>query len=685
MKGAGKIHNTAKTGDKLNAEEVVEKNATPAVDASVAKSALKKLAQFVLNRSTENIRNELYEYLVMSALHGTSDALTREEIVSSIQKDLGIAQVPNTLVDSALTRLAQKRDIESIQSQEKQKYFLSNTMGEKLSRITQEYGATFSAVTNKLIALVEEKHGILTDVEKTTVIQNFQSLLGTIFGTNGLITANAILGKKGISETMGLADILNLITQILERKDKLSEAQKEVFINYLNTPDENLSAYLYSLSQSYYLIEVLNLDPGCQALMRENLRKITGYLDTNLIVFSLVGGELSKAVAKLIKLSTDLGIKIKFTKRTREEFIRHIEFKKMVYSKKGEVTFKSYGKITPILEDGLLKDYLEKKKANPGLTYEGYFARLTGIEALLRNKYSIEFDENPYEEIKKHENMDKFKRLVWKYALLKPEAVAEHDAYHILLIQELRKKEKSGILGPGSWFITYDHTLYFVDKDLAREEPDRIPSSIYAENWIQMLSPLLSPEISNKTAREVFTTLFASRIPTLTKVVKEEDLLELQGTWIDDEDLGPEDLAEVIGDSYVRKHLESLREVVAEGKEEKISEIISSMIARTQKNIKRQYGTRIERLRKEYDGKLDELKQEYDTKFGQVIKRSKFVLPLFLVGLTCLILLPILGLVAAYQRLAISDVVYWGLTFSAILFIAASFFGMRVFDLLKLK
>jgi predicted nucleic acid-binding protein len=679
----GIIPSIAKLSDELSTEKSAAKNAS--VDVSeTKKSALKKLAQFILNRSTENIRNELYEYLIMSALHGTRDALAREEIILSIQKDLGITQLTAIFVDPALGRLIEKKDVECIQSDRKAKYFLSPNKREKFLRITQEYDTTVSTVTNHLIKLVEEKYKALTNAEKATMIQNFQTLLGTIFATNGFIIANSILGEKKGEKAMESLDVPTLLEQILG-KDNLSEIQKEVFMNYLYSPDESLSIYLYSLAQSYYLIEVLNLDPECRVLIKENVDKITGYLDTNMIIPLVTNDERSKAAEKLIKLSTDLGFKIKFTKRTREEFIKHTESKKAIYLQKGKVAFKNYDKVTPILENGFLKDYLEKKKTNQGLTYDGYFARLTGIEALLKSKYSIEFDENPYEEIKKHDDIDRVKSLVVKYASLKSDMVAEHDAYHILLIQDLRKKEKGGILGPNSWFITCDSSLYHVDSDLSREEPERVPSSIYAENWVQMISPLLPPEMSNKTAREAFTTLFASRIPALTKVVKEEDLLELQGTWIDDEDLSPEDLAEVIGDHYVKKHLESLREARARGEEEKISEIVIPMIVRAQKKMKQQYGTRIERLRNENDEKLDKLKQEYDTKLSQVIKRSKFILPLFLVGLACLILPIILGLVTAYQRLAIPDVVYWGLTFSAILFIAASFFGRRVFDSFKLK
>lgn len=675
---AGKIHIAKNLGDKPSEQTLEGKDVGINESSSIEKkAALKKLSQFVLNRATENIRDELYEYLIMVALYDTGKELTKEEIISSIRKDLDIKQLPAIVIDPALKRLVEKRDIECIQSQEKLKYFLSQTKKEKLSRMVQEYETMFTAVTDKLIMLIEKQHESLTSVEKAPIIQNFQMLLGTIFSINGFECANAIVGKTmKMTEAMRLVDISTLIGHILEgAKGKLFKIQKEVFMDYLYAPDENLRAYLYSLAQSYYLIEILNLDPECQILKKESLSKKTAYLDTNMIVGLVGGGKQSRVVEDLIKLSLDLGIKVKFTERTKKEFIEHLEYIKTRYGKKGQIPSKRYEKIKGILEDGFLKGYLERRKTNPGLTYEGYFARLTEIEALLGHKYPIELDKSPYEEIKQHKDMEKVKAMVEKYSVrysegticdIKPDIVAEHDAYHILLMQELRKRERSDVLGPSCWFITYDKSLYYVDKDLTRQEPDRIPSSIYTDEWIQMISPLLSPEVSNKKAREVFTSLFASRIPVLTKAVKEEDFMDLQGSWMDDEDLGPEELARIIGNHYVKQHLERLREARARGEEEKISEVIGPIIIRIKKEIGQKY-----------DAKIRELEQ--------AIKRSKFIKPLFLVGLISFILIPILGLVTAYQKWMISDVVYWGLTVLALLFIASSFFGRKVFRAILLS
>lgn len=664
----------------------MEREVSISKGASVDKAVLRRLAQFILNRSTENIRNELYEYLIMSAIYDANKDLTKEEIISAIEKELGVAHLPPIMVDGALARLTSNKSVDTIQIQEKLKYFLSLDAKEKFSRMTQEHGRLVSTAEGKLIELVGGKYGPLTNEEKEIVLKNFRTLLGVIFSTNGFITANAILGKKEITKTRGLTEVSDLITKILDRKDNLSGIQKEVFLNYLCSPDESLSAYLYSLAQSYFLIEILNLDPECQALLKENISKKVGYLDTNVIVGLFGGGERQKAAENLIKLTTDLGIKLKFTEKTKEEFTAHVRDIKRMYQRAGQIVFKNPDKMAKIVENGFLKDYLEKKQTNSGLSYDGYFAKFGRIEALLKDKYSIEIDNNLYEEIKTHEDMEPVKKLVINYCGSKNEVVAEHDAYHILLIQDLRKKEKGDMFGPNSWFITCDSTLYYVDRNLTKKEPERIPSSIHAENWIQMISPLLSPETSNKTAKEVFIALFASRLPVLTKAVKEEDLLELQGTWMDDEDLSPEEIARIIGDNYVRKCLEDLRKAQADGKEVKISEIISPVIGKVKKEMGQKYDAQIKTFGQKYDAQINELKQGYDTRIKtleETIKRFKFVKPLFFVGLACVILIVALGVLSAYQKVEIPYVVYISLTTFALSFILASFFGKSVLKMIK--
>lgn len=162
-----------------------------------------------------------------------------------------------------------------------------------------------------------------------------------------------------------------------------------------------------------------------------------------------------------------------------------------------------------------------------------------------------------------------------RFGLFKGDSVAEHDAFHIILIQELRKKEVGDILGPNYWFLTHDRSLFFVEKQFGKYE--KFPSSIYIDNWVQLISPLLAPE-QTKNARDVYSSLFGSRLPMLTRAIDEDVFLAYQGKWMDDEDLTPEDVARIIGNRYIKDRYEEIREEGKQITEEERNMIIQPLI-----------------------------------------------------------------------------------------------------------
>jgi len=74
-----------------------------------------------------------------------------------------------------------------------------------------------------------------------------------------------------------------------------------------------------------------------------------------------------------------------------------------------------------------------------------------------------------------------------------------------------------------------------------------------------LISPLLAPE-QTKDARDTYASLFASRLPMLTKTIDAAVFLAYQGKWMDDEDLEPNDVARVIGNRYVKDYYEKAKE-----------------------------------------------------------------------------------------------------------------------------
>lgn len=144
-----------------------------------------------------------------------------------------------------------------------------------------------------------------------------------------------------------------------------------------------------------------------------------------------------------------------------------------------------------------------------------------------------------------------------------------------MLINKLRHTDSADVFGPKYWFLTLDRSLRSVEQKFFGKET--ICRSISADQWIQILTPLLSPE-HTKEAREAFLDFFSSRLPMSTNIIDEDDFLLLQGSWIDDEDLKGEDIANVLGNKWLRSYLTEVREADRTITEEDIDKALKPVI-----------------------------------------------------------------------------------------------------------
>jgi len=560
--------------------------------------------------------------------------ITKGEIIASIEKDLKVEKFPEMLIDFALSRLKQKRFIESVHGKSGDLYFLTQDNRTKFKLMKEQYSQTTTRVKEKLANKIKNAASITLELGKEALVfSSFTSFLGQILARFGAECCASIIGSHGKEIAFAPTDILELLNSVVssEKDENLRNAEKQAFIEYISNPDEDLSDYLYSLAQSYFIIQILHIDPECQGCTRESLQKKKVYLDTNVIMHSLTGkSQRNKAVDTALKLTKDLGIAIVFSKRTKEEFMKLVDDSRRVFGKDPTAPSERVDKVYNQLEDGFLKDFLEKKKKNPKLTYERYADRLEEIEIVLKNRYSVTFDGDAHNIVLEHPDLPQLKQIVVDegipFGLFKTDFVAEHDAFHILLIQELRKTESGDVLGPNYWFLTHDRSLSFVEKKFGKE---KIHSSIFLDNWVELISPLLAPE-QTKDARDAYANLFASRLPLLTQTIKEEDFFVLQGKWIDDEDLTPEDVARIIGNRYIRDYLEEVREGKKEVNKEELERAIQPLIeeVKTGKKESQEMKKEIASLRKattELQTKSTTLEQKIKTYEGILTQYQRII------------------------------------------------------------
>ena len=101
---------------------------------------LVELAQFVLNRRTEDIRSELYEYLVCGAIYHAKekDGLTEQDILVSL-KEFYELDTPSRLVSSYVRNLVSKKDLIPVQREDQPAYILSETKLAEISSSNKDY------------------------------------------------------------------------------------------------------------------------------------------------------------------------------------------------------------------------------------------------------------------------------------------------------------------------------------------------------------------------------------------------------------------------------------------------------------------------------------------------------------------------------------------------------------------
>lgn len=126
------------------------------------------------------------------------------------------------------------------------------------------------------------------------------------------------------------------------------------------------------------------------------------------------------------------------------------------------------------------------------ISIDDFFAIYRRIEDLLK-PYNIKIRDALCDRIKKDPQLgEEIQKLdLATLGHLKSLKVAEHDAFHRLLILRLRGEiPPKTFIDTKVWFLTCDHSLPVYDR-LARKGPRGVPFCILANQWIQIMRPLL--------------------------------------------------------------------------------------------------------------------------------------------------------------------------------------------------
>lgn len=568
------------------------------------KRALINLSQFVFRKEAGKIREGLYDSLVELAIFLGGDRGVLASKIQSIIKDTYTITLHQAVIDASLIRLWRSRAIvrqsdNRYALEVKRKWSISDQINNRKRQIERLSDAILEEVKLNF-------HEDINEEVAERVKAKFFVLLSKFLTPRAKVSA-AMLTGKGIEipelevkemfeET--LADIPN---------PQLKGAVKKAFIDFFQKADEEMQKFLFDIAENIYLLEVLNLDPECQCLQRIEFSKIRLLLDTNVIINLLCPSDhrRHRIASNFIDICRSFGIQLYYTDVTVSEYESVLEVSDAIIPKM-ETPLHLLGDHP----EPFVSSFAEELKQNPDQTWEGYYLRMKRLGGDIKNLYGLERFSEDWDEIFEKEFFEEISNRVsgcWKiYAgTAKSKPVARHDAFHLILVRELRRGEQTTVFGPSTWFASLDHTLLCADKVVDNHYDDKIPSTMNCDIWIQMMAPFLAADVRDSSAPEIFSHFISSQFWVARERVNYEDLKIIQGEWLSYSRLNEQDLREILSEKFVKDYVKSAKSLLSEDKE-----IPEEAKEKFERELAVKVDSILNRKIEEYQGQLEEKEKE---------------------------------------------------------------------------
>lgn len=539
------------------------------------RKALIRISQFVLEEEIDKTRDDLQEKIVETAMFWgmqNDEYASIDRITELVEKEIRLIKFPGLVLDSILSRLSSKG---SIVQDEKGSYNLSVLRRAELTKLVDEKKRRIDRINGQFLLLLEREYGRkLTDDQMKLGLEKLYSLLASLALEKSDLIAR-IVTKKNL-ENLPMEISIHKLYGILGEVEEidLRNAEFRAIKLIFREGSDDFCSFLFYLTQNLVCIQILNLDPECQALEKKAFSGKTLFLDTNVLVGLICPTHWQhKPSSYIVTLSNSLGMKSSVTKATCDEFLFLLEEANRIF-KEWAAPMKFLGDA----DNEFLTSFWSEKQSDQSLSWNTYYQRTKDIGRIL-NEQGIQLYVESTDKIRRNQH---FKTIMTQvntcYQSIKVKnksaEVCEHDALLMLLVRELRGQSMA-ILGPDYWFITGDESLFCVDNRInsISDFKDKTPSSILVDIWLGMISPFLPLSIREKDAYEAFTLLVKHQFGLLPFQIDTEKLVRIQGSWTKYEWLEAEDIIKIQNQEWTKQYLKRLEQVKKQGDNAKAEEL----------------------------------------------------------------------------------------------------------------
>lgn len=531
------------------------------------KESLIKASIFVLSESSNQVRINIYTSLVVQSLY----LLTKENIKATpsdiqfhIKEQFFGIELNIEQINQTLAILVSKQEVSIIE----EAYSISDNKVVEIEESEKLKILRNDKVEELLYLSIESFYGTELTVEQRMIAEDTFFTFITYYLSNriGKISGLVTKGELKRIRTTPISNQLNEIMRGIVNRTFKSSLKKGILELFIHPSDEFIN-FLFNLEKNIFCFEILNLDPECKTLQIKAFQQKRLFLDTN-VLMSLVcsSNKLHNSVKKLIKNTLKLGTKIFVTKRTIKEYNHVLETTLTNYE-----LLKAPAWLYPKIGDSFIRSYADDYKLDNTLKWNNYVSASFNLENALQ-KYDIEIYEEDHDDIYKNVYFDELieeviscceKRRRRKKRL----EVAEHDAYHILLIKTLRNNAKPSLIGPRDWFLSADTTLPCTDRMVSKyfEFQDVSTPIMISSLWNDLITPFLSNIDNELSLKEAFRSFLSSQFAPIVEYIDINTILSVQGDWLGYEWLKSEEIEGILHKKFVVDYASNLRKAHSVG------------------------------------------------------------------------------------------------------------------------
>jgi len=362
---------------------------------------------------------------------------------------------------------------------------LGKTVDEKVNQENQ--------ILQKLENHIKTKEPEMSTEMIEQIKSDFRLFLTNFFLLSGAEAVQLIYGNpKAINELIGKVQKKNIFELLPARDELLKKTEQKEFCEFVNLLSEQEKLYLQDLLDRSLQYFTITVDKNCEALLTADFANWNLFVDTNFI-YNLLGlntdryGFKRKNTEKILDLGKRAKIKFFVSPVTLDEFATSVSRARELLLG-DRISRKLYRVAGEVTGNAVLLAYYEAYKQQ-GVSPRDFLAKTDNIKDVLKS-YGIEEKTDYSQSLKDTKELSE---AISKMIALtgKERYVAEHDAFHYLLILKLRQREGADntFKTNKSWFLTHDGLLAPFDREVRKSE---IPFCIRPYQLRQILRPLFS-------------------------------------------------------------------------------------------------------------------------------------------------------------------------------------------------